>query len=46
MAQLMEAEALDADLQKELKQYSDSDPTLLEAQSKSGSDDCRHGWEE
>ncbi|KAF9961053.1 hypothetical protein BGZ70_008379 [Mortierella alpina] len=34
MAQLVEAEALDADLQKELKQYSDSDPTLLEAQKK------------
>ncbi|KAF9962028.1 hypothetical protein BGZ72_000095 [Mortierella alpina] len=34
MAQLMEAEAMDTDLQKELKQYSDSDPTLLEAQKK------------
>ncbi|KAF9985603.1 hypothetical protein BGZ75_002750 [Mortierella antarctica] len=34
MAQLVEAEALDAELQKELKQYSDSDPTLLEAQKK------------
>lgn len=33
MAQLVEAEALDKKLQQELKQYSDSDPTLLEGQS-------------
>lgn len=34
MAQLLEAEALDKKLQQELKQYSDSDPTLLEGQSR------------
>ena len=33
MAQLAAAEALDRDLQNELKQYADSDPTLLKAQS-------------
>lgn len=35
LAKLSEAEALDKELQKELKQYADSDPTLLEAQSMS-----------
>ncbi|KAG0203997.1 Meiotic nuclear division protein 1 [Mortierella sp. GBA30] len=34
MAKLVEAEAFDNELQKELKQYSDSDPTLLEAQKR------------
>jgi hypothetical protein len=31
---LLEAEELDKQLQQELKKYSDSDPTLLEGQSK------------
>ncbi|KAF9183047.1 Meiotic nuclear division protein 1 [Haplosporangium sp. Z 11] len=34
IAKLAEAEALDIELQKELKQYSDSDPTMLAAQKK------------
>ncbi|KAG0026502.1 Meiotic nuclear division protein 1 [Podila clonocystis] len=34
LAKLAEAEALDKKLQTELKQYADSDPTLLEAQKK------------
>jgi len=34
MAQLLEAQALDKKLEQERKQYSDSDPTLLEAQSR------------
>ncbi|KAG0247334.1 Meiotic nuclear division protein 1 [Mortierella polycephala] len=34
IAKLAEAEALDMELQKELKQYSDSDPTMLAAQRK------------
>ncbi|KAG0378153.1 hypothetical protein BGX24_004619 [Mortierella sp. AD032] len=32
LKQLQEAEELDAQYQKELKQYSDNDPTLIEAQ--------------
>ncbi|KAK3830010.1 MAG: meiotic nuclear divisions 1 [Linnemannia gamsii] len=34
LKQLREAEELDAQYQKELKQYSDNDPTLIEAQKK------------
>lgn len=34
LKQLQEAEALDAQYQTELKQYSDNDPNLIEAQSK------------
>ncbi|KAF9353240.1 hypothetical protein BGX34_011720, partial [Mortierella sp. NVP85] len=34
MAQLLEAQALDKKLEQERKQYSDSDPTLLEAQKR------------
>ncbi|KAI1319781.1 hypothetical protein EDD11_003166 [Mortierella claussenii] len=34
MAKLAEAEALDSQLQQELKKYSDCDPTLLEGQKK------------
>ncbi|KAG0325204.1 Meiotic nuclear division protein 1, partial [Podila humilis] len=34
MARLAEAEAMDRELQSELKKYADSDPTLLEAQQK------------
>ncbi|KAF9090566.1 Meiotic nuclear division protein 1 [Mortierella sp. GBA35] len=34
LKQLREAEELDAQCQKELKQYSDNDPTLIDAQKK------------
>ncbi|GJJ76745.1 hypothetical protein EMPS_09104 [Entomortierella parvispora] len=48
MKQLAAAEAVDRDLQNELKQFADSDPTLLEAQKKfSGiAKDAANRWTE